>query len=425
MPDSAGPLRQGDSHGDSIESRRSWIAASLALALLAVCYGAPLPVVIGLKPIQETLGSDRSVVALAGALIWVGTGLGGIGMGWLADRIGIRATIAFGGVMSACGLALSSTGSIWALYVGHGLLIGLLGNAAFYAPLLIYVSRWFDRRRGTALALISSGQYIAGMVWPSVFERGIEHFGWQMTMRGFAVVTVVLILPIALFGLSPAPEPVSTPLPLGRRTETTQVLGLPPSAVQVLLCLAGFLCCVPMALPASHLVAFCSDLGIPATQGAAMLSVMLGCAFVSRQFWGWFGDRHGGLLAVLAGSACQATAIGCFLLTQSEAGLFAVVAAYGLGFSGIIPSYVLAVRELFPSSQAAWRVPTLLFTAMCGMAFGSWLGGALYDHFGYYAPAFGAGVVFNLGNLVVVGLLVWRQRRGQRWKLPEVSLREA
>jgi MFS family permease len=419
MPDSTQSLHAGD----SIESRRSWIAAALALALLAVSYGAPLPVVVGLKPIQATLGADRSVVALAGALIWVGTGLGGIGMGWLADRIGIRTTIALGAVMSACGLALSATGSIWALYVGHFLLIGLLGNAAFYAPLLIYVSRWFDRRRGTALALISSGQYIAGIVWPSIFERSIERFGWQATMTGFAVVTVVLVLPVVLVGLGPAPEPPAAPLPRGPRRNAAQVLGLPPNAVQVLLCLAGFLCCVPMALPAAHLVAFCSDLGIPATQGAAMLSVMLACAFVSRQFWGWFGDRFGGLRAVLAGSACQAAAIACFLPTQTEAGLFAVVAAYGLGFSGIIPSYVLAVRELFPSTQAAWRVPTLLFTAMCGMAFGSWFGGALYDHFGYYAPAFGAGVVFNLGNLVVVGLLVWRQQRGEME--PQLSLRRA
>jgi MFS family permease len=410
MPDSGTMLR----HGESIEGRRSWVAACLTLAVLSVGYGAPLLVVVGLKPIQETLASDRSVIALAGALTWVGTGLGGILMGWVADRIGIRATTSIGAVMTACGLALSSSGSIWALYVGHGLFMGLLGNGALYAPLLIYVSRWFDRRRGTALALISSGQYIAGMVWPTVFTRGIERFGWQAAMLGYAAVTVALILPVTLFALAPAPAQSPPPMQAGRATRAKQVLGLPPNMVQALLCLAGFLCCVPMALPASHLVAFCSDLGIAPAQGAAMLSVMLGCAFLSRQFWGWYGDRLGGLRAVLAGSACQAVAIGCFLLTQNEAGLFAVVAFYGLGFSGIIPSYVLAVRDLFPSSQAAWRVPTLLFTAMCGMAFGSWLGGALYDHFGYYAPAFGSGVVFNLGNLVVVGLLVLRQQRGQR-----------
>ncbi len=410
MPDT-GTVRRP---GESIEGRRSWIAACLTLAVLSVGYGAPLLVVVGLKPIQVTLASDRSVIALAGALVWIGTGLGGILMGWVADRIGIRATTSLGAVSTAAGLALSASGSVWALYVGHGLFLGFLGNGALYAPLLIYVSRWFDRRRGTALALISSGQYIAGIVWPSVFTRGIESFGWQAAMLGYAGVTMALILPLTLFALAGAPGALSAPQPVGHATRAGQVLGLPPNVAQALLCVAGFLCCVPMALPSSHLVAFCSDLGIAPAQGAAMLSVMLGCAFVSRQFWGWFGDRLGGLRAVLAGSACQAVAIGCFLLTQNEAGLFAVAAGYGLGFSGIIPSYVLAIRELFPSSEAAWRVPTMLFTAMCGMAFGSWLGGALYDHFGYYAPAFGSGVVFNLGNLIVVGLLVLRQQRGRR-----------
>jgi MFS family permease len=169
-----------------------------------------------------------------------------------------------------------------------------------------------------------------------------------------------------------------------------------------------------MALPNSHLVAYCTDLGISPAQGAAMLSVLLACAFVSRQFWGWFGDRSGGLRAVFAGSACQCAAIACFLLTQSEAGLFVVSAGFGLGFAGIIPSYALAIRDMYPSREASWRVPTLLFTAMTGMAFGSWLGGALYDHYATYAPAFAAGVMFNLANLVVVGSLLWRDRRPSR-----------
>ena len=216
--------------------------------------------------------------------------------------------------------------------------MGFLGNGAIYAPLLIYVSRWFDRRRGTALALISSGQYIAGIVWPSVFERGIERFGWQAAMLGYAGGDAGLDPADQLFAPGPRAG-AAVGAGAGRpRDHGRQVLGLPPNLVQALLCLAGFCCCIPMAMPSSHLVAFCSDLGIAPTQGAAMLSVMLGCAFVSRQFWGWFGDRLGGLRAVLAGSACQAVAIGGFLLTQNEAGLFAVAAAYGLGFSGIIPS---------------------------------------------------------------------------------------
>ena len=264
---------------------------------------------------------------------------------------------------------------------------------------------------GALLALISSGQYISGMVWPPLFQRGIQAFGWQTTMLLFAGVTLVLILPLTLFTLRPAPEPLPVTGAHAGLVQVRRPLGLPPNVVQGLLCLAGFLCCIPMALPYSHLVAYCSDLGISATQGAAMLSVLLACAFLSRQFWGWYGDRAGGLRAVLAGSACQCVAIGCFLLTQNEAGLFIVSAGFGLGFAGIIPSYALAIRDMFPSSEASWRVPTLLFTAMGGMAFGSWLGGVLYEHYAAYAPAFAAGVVFNLANLVVVGSLVLRDRR--------------
>ena len=173
-----------------------------------------------------------------------------------------------------------------------------------------------------------------------------------------------------------------------------------------------------MAMPAGHLVAFCTDLGIPAAHGAAMLSVLLGSAFVSRLFWGWLADRIGGLGTLLAGSMCQALAIVAFTATQDEVGLFAISAAYGLGFSGIVPAYVLAVRELFPSAEASWRVPTLLFISMSGMAFGGWFAGALYDHFGFYAPAFAAGALFNVANLVVIGFLVTRQAREPR--LPAV-----
>ena len=393
----------------SIEGRGSWFAAAVTLGILTISYASPLLIVVGLKPIQADLETDRSVIALAGALVWVGNGIGGIPAGWLADRIGIRAVVAGGAVAMACGLAVSTLGGTLPLYIGHGLLIGLIGNGAIYAPLLVYVSRWFDRRRGAAIALISSGQYVAGIFWPTVFERGIVSIGWRGSMLAYAVVVLVGILPLTLL-LRPLPLPVSAG-PAVAAGRDRSVLGLNPNLVQAVLCVAGFCCCIPMAMPGSHLVAFCSDIGISPVQGAAMLSVMLGCAFLSRQFWGSMADRIGGLRTVMLGSACQAAAIAAFVITQNETGLFFVAGAYGLGFSGIIPSYSVAIRDLFPSSEASWRIPTLLFTAMSGMAVGSWLAGRIYDHFGSYAPAFATGVVFNLLNLILLGLLVARARR--------------
>jgi MFS family permease len=279
-------------------------------------------------------------------------------------------------------------------------------------PCYIYVSRWFDRRRGTALALISSGQYVAGAIWPPVFERGITLFGWRTTMLVFGAIVALSVVPLALLILRAPPEAIGQTLGWGERDR--RVLGLPPNLVLALLAAAAFMCCVPMAMPQGHLVALCSDLGIAPSHGAAMLSLLLGCAFLSRQFWGLVSDRIGGLRTVLAGSACQVVAMLGFLLAHSEAALFAVAMFFGLGFSGVIPAYVLAIRELFAAAEAAWRVPTLLLFSGSGMAAGGWLAGFLYDRFGFYSAAFMVGLMFNLANLGLIGTLVLRHRQTLR-----------
>jgi MFS family permease len=393
----------------SIETAASWRTAWFVLAILTIAYGSPLLLVVGLKPIQEALNTDRSFVSLIIALVWIGTGLGGILMGWLADRIGIRATVAFGVCMTAAGLALASLGSIWALLVGH-ILLGFLGNSAIHPPLLIYISRWFDRRRGTAIALISSGQYFAGVVWPALFERAFSNIGWQALMMAYGVLVLVILLPATLL-LKPVPAPPQ--FVSDATTPERKLGGMRPNVVQVLMCTAAFFCCIPMALPQAHLVAFCTDIGISPARGATMLSVMLAAAFLARQAWGALADRIGGLGTVLAGSILQALAIVAFSLTQDEAGLFVVAAAYGLGFAGIIPAYAVAVRDVFPSSEASWRMPLTLFAGMSGMAVGSWLAGALYDQFGTYAPAFMTGIIFNIANVLLVGFLVLRLPRAR------------
>jgi MFS family permease len=394
----------------SVESRASWVVALTALGIYTVSFGAPIITMVALKPIAAELGGARSVPALAFALAWFGSAAGGIAMGWLAERIGVRWTVKFGAVMIGLGLVISTLGGQTALYLGHGLFIGLLGNAGINAPLYVYVARWFDRRRGTAIALISSGTSLAGTIWPVLFERGIATVGWRHTMLIYAVFEIAVILPAAalVFGAAPDSNGADASAEPARGMP---VLGLRPRTVQILLCVAGFLCCVPMAMPQGHLVAFCSDLGIPTVHGAAMLSLLLGCAFLGRQFWGAVADRIGGLRTVLAGSVCQVTAMTGFLLTQDEAGLFAVAAIFGLGFSGIIPAYVIAIRELFPAAEASWRIPTLLLFSGSGMAAGGWLAGAIYDYAGFYGAAFVTGMAFNLVNIAIVGALVLRRSR--------------
>jgi MFS family permease len=394
----------------SLETRTSWVVASVSLVLLATSFGALWIVAVGLKAIAADLGGARSAPSLASSLAWLGSSVGGLMMGPLAERYGVRTTVIFGAVSVCVGLLISTLGEPWQLYVGHGLFLGVLGNAGLNAPLYIYVSRWFDRRRGSALALLSSGLYLAGTIWPPIFERAIAHFGWRMTMVAYGLFVVTLIVPLALYFLRQAPEMPPVAGAMGAHGETPRVFGWPPNMVFALLVLASFLCCVTMSMPQNHLVALCTDLGYSAQSGAAMLSLLLGLGVLGRQIWGAISDRIGGLSTLLLSSLLQGLAMTGFVLTQDELGLYAVSAAFGAGFSALIPAYVLAVREYFPMQEASWRVPLVLLLSGSGMAAGTWLAGAMYDHFGYYAPAFAAGVASNILNFILITTLVLRRR---------------
>lgn len=395
----------------ALDSRMAWVIASAALAILTIAYGAPLLSAVALKPIAAEFGTERAAPAAAGAFTLVGAAFGGIAAGWLSGWLGMQRIVLFGAAMIAAGLVLSASGGLLHLYVGHGVLMGLFGTSCIFSPVVTYVSRWFERSRGAAVAMISSGQSLAGALWPVLFQAGITEFGWRWTMLAFGLFVGVAILVLAALFLQPPPE--ARPVQGGAKLEPqagAPVLGLSPNLAMGILMMAIFCCCVPMAMPAQHIVAYCGDLGFTPQSGAAMLSVLLGCAFLARQFWGWLADRIGGLQTLLWSSLAQATALSGFLLMRDEAALFAVSAAFGLGFSGLLPAYVIAIREFYPVKEANWRVPTMYFAGFLGMAAGGWGAGVLYDQFGYYLPAFAVGIAFNVVNLVILLCLVLRQR---------------
>lgn len=396
---------------DGLDSRTAWIATSAALAVMTIAYGAPLIAVLAMKPIAADLDTARSGPAAAGSFTYLGAAFGGIVAGWLVGRLGIRRVVLFGGAMVAAGLALSASGGLLFLYAGHGVLMGLLGTSCMFSPLLTYVSRWFERRRGAAVALISSGQSIAGAIWPPLLQLGIDEVGWRNTMLVFALVVAIGVTALTLVFLRPPPD--AGPAMSGAKARPTRdaaALGLSPNLLMVVLMVAVFSCCVPMAMPMQHIVAWCGDLGFASQYGAAMLSVLLGSAFLARQFWGWLADRVGGVQTLLWSSLMQATALAGFILTRDQTALFEVSAAFGLGLAGLLPAYVIVIREYYSIEEANWRVPTVMFAGLLGMGSGGWGAGLVYDQFGDHQPAFAIGMALNLLNLAVVLFLVARQR---------------
>jgi MFS family permease len=304
-------------------------------------------------------------------------------------------------------------GSLTVFALLHGVLLGALGSSTTFAPLVADTSLWFERRRGIAVAVCASGNYVAGAIWPPIVQHFVETVGWRSTYLGLGVFCLLTLPPLAL-GLRARP-PALRAAPAARTatagTTTARPFGLSLNQAQLLLCVAGVACCVAMAMPQVHIVAYCGDLGYGAARGAEMLSLMLACGIVSRLVSGWICDHIGGLRTLVLGSLLQGLALLLFLPFDGLVSLYIVSALFGLFQGGIVPSYAIIVREHFPPAEAGARVGTVLMATLFGMALGGWMSGKVFDLTGSYDAAFVNGIGWNLLNLAIALFLLQRVRR--------------
>ena len=388
------------------ESTYAWARLCAALALSAIGGVGTWSVIVALPAVQAEFGVARSAASLPYTVTMICFGFGGIVMGRLSDRLGIMVPVVGGAVSLGLGYAAASQAtSLWQFIFAQGLLVGVAGSATF-APIIADTSLWFTRHRGMAVAVIASGSYVAGTVWPPVVQHFIQSVGWRRTYVGIAVFCVASMLPLALAlrRRSPLGETTIAASPAIHRSSPP--LGVSPAALQAVLIVAGLSCCVAMSMPQVHIVAYSADLGHGAARGAQMLSLMLGFGVVSRLASGWICDRIGGRRTLLLGSSLQMLALILFLPFDGLAALYILAALFGLFQGGIVPAYAVIIRECFPPEEAGVRVATVLMATVFGMALGGWMSGVIYDLTGSYHTAFINGILWNLLNVAIaVGLL--------------------
>jgi MFS family permease len=392
------------------DSRYSWLRLALAVAAGTIGSSGMWTVVVVLPAVQAEFGGSRADASLAYTLTMLGFAGGGVLMGRLADRFGVRVPVMGGGAIMALGYVVAAqTGSLWQFALVQGVLIAALGSAGTFGPLIADISRWFVRRRGIAVALCASGNYFAGALWPPVVQALVDGYGWRTAYTVVGILVAATLLPLAMLLRRPPP---ADPLPsAGGGGSACTGLGLPPRALEALLAAAAVACCVAMSMPQVHIVAYCVDLGYGAARGADMLALMLGAGVISRVASGFVADKIGGLATLLIGSLMQGIALAFYLLFDGLYALYAVSLMFGLFQGGIVPSYAIIVREYFPAAEAGTRVGVVLMASLAGMALGGWLSGAIFDWTGSYTAAFVNGLAWNVANLAIVGWLLRRARR--------------
>jgi MFS family permease len=403
------------------DSRYAALRLVVTILLMTVGSSGMYVVSVVLPAVQADFGIARSDASLPYTLLMIGFGAGGVLMGRLADRFGVMWPLLLGAVGVGLGyIACSFSGGIVAFTAAQAVLVGLFGSAAVFAPLVADTSLWFVRRRGIAVALCASGNYVAGAVWPPIVQHFVETVGWRQTYFGMGVFCGVTMVLLALFmrprppALAGAPAVAASGATAALSSGALRPFGLGIGTAQGLLCVAATACCVAMAMPQVHIVAYCGDLGYGAARGAQMLSIMLGFGIISRLVSGAICDRIGGLRTLLLGSALQGLALLLFLPFDGLVSLYVVSALFGLFQGGIVPSYAIIVREHFPPAEAGARVGTVLMCTLFGMALGGWMSGKVFDLTGSYHAAFLNGIAWNLLNLAIAATLLLRTAR---WRL--------
>jgi MFS family permease len=389
-----------------LDSSASWQRLFVALLIGTVGSIGMWSFVVALPAVQQDFGVTRAEVSFPYTMTMLGFAFGGVFMGKLADRMGIFPPLVCGAVLISIGYVASGYAPNLMIFSLLQIVIGL-GTSASFAPLMIDISHWFMKRRGLAVALASCGNYLAGTLWPPLLQSAISAYGWRTAMIVIGIVCIATLLPLAFLMRTRAPaEAGAHAAPVSR----FGALDVPPNVLYVLLIIAGVACCVAMAMPQVHLVAYCADLGYGAARGAEMLSVMLGLGVVSRVVSGFIADRIGALSTLLLGSTLQGVALFLYLFFDSMTSLYVISGLFGLFQGGIVPMYAVIVREYFPSAKAGGTTGVIIMATLFGMAAGGWMSGFIFDWTGSYRMAFLNGLAWNLVNVAITAFLLLRSR---------------
>lgn len=391
-----------------IDSFYAWMRLGISLLLATIGGAGMWAVVVVLPAVQAEFGVDRAAASMPYTATMVGFAAGNVLVGRAIDRMGYWIpALASAAALSAGFLLASLTTSILGFTLAQGLLIGL-GTSAIFGPLIADISHWFNRRRGVAVTAAASGSYLAGAVWPIMIPYVMAGEGWRFAYAAIGVFCLATMVPLVLMLRRGAPREAAGP----SGSRPVQPISLSPSALQMLLVVAGFGCCMAMSMPQVHIVAYCMDLGYGVARGADMLSIMLAAGVVSRIGSGFLADRIGAVKTLLIGSALQCVSLLFYIPFDGLASLYVVSLIFGLSQGGIVPCYAIIVRDYMPAREAGQRVGIVLMATIFGMAVGGWMSGWIYDLTGSYAAAFLNGIAWNLVNLTAVLLLMWKARRG-------------
>ncbi len=397
-------LLTGRGEQADIDGAYAWARLAIGTVLATIGGVGMWAVIVVLPAVQAEFGAGRAEASLPYTATMVGFALGNVFVGRAVDRVGYWKPALIASLVLAVGFALASMVTSIVQFTLVHVIIGL-GSSVIFGPLMADISHWFERRRGVAVAIAAAGNYLAGTLWPIIIPYMMDHGGWRFVYLASGVICLATMAPLALMLRRERPHGAVHGVSAIR---PVQPISLSPGALQALLVVAGLGCCVAMSMPQVHIVAYCVDLGYGVARGGEMLSIMLAAGVVSRLASGFLADRIGGVKTLLVGSTLQCLSLFLYIPFDGLVSLYVVSLVFGLSQGGIVPAYAIIVREYMPAAEAGQRIGIVILATIAGMALGGWMSGWIYDLTGSYAAAFLNGIAWNLLNMAIAFMLLWK-----------------
>jgi MFS family permease len=403
-----------DSHASGSEERYGWVMVAVAAIFLGAGNGSLVTISVFLAPLTAEFGWLRGETAFAYMAGAISVGFGGLVMGYLADRFSTRWVVLVGAIaLGMSYLLLAHQTSLWQFYLFY-CLMGGLGTAAFFAPLIANVGSWFDQHKGLAIGIITAGQALGQGIVPFVAGYLIASSGWREAYTTLGIVSLVLLIPLASLVRTP-PDRTEAPTATSQEGPSASHVAdrIAPHIVVSWLSATAIFCCICMATPAIHVVALAQDMGIDAKSAASVLSLLYVAGVFGRITFGKVADHIGGIRAYLLASASQTVLVFWFAQMPSLVGFYVLAVLFGLANSGVMTCLMVCVRERIPLHRRGVAVGMVTLFAWIGMGLGGFQGGFFFDLTRNYTASYANAAVSGVVNLMIFGSFAYyinRQR---------------
>lgn len=404
-----------------------WIVTACAFCVLFLTYGVQYSFGVFLPAMLDELGWQRASIAGAFSLYSMMYSGCSLISGRLTDSRGPQFVIALGGILLGLGIiATSRMSATWHMYVFYGL-IASLGMSTAYIPCNTTVVKWFQRKRGLALGLASSGSSCGILTCPPLASHLIAQWGWRPVYCAFGITILLLLNVVARFmvrspellglapdGDPPAPTTRTSALPATHTGDPTHhadvVVSIGWTLQQAwrlpsfwLLFVVFIIMLLTVPVPFVHIVAYARDLGFSPTQGALAVSVMGFCAFAGSLSLGPLSDRIGRKQGLVISLILQVVAFLLFFSAQSLGQVYSGAAAFGFFYGSMATLFPALIGDYFGRLHAGAIAGFLFAGAGILGAWGPMIAGYLRDTSGSYHVAFASGIATSV---VALGLFI-------------------